>query len=258
MHGSIRESEQYSPRSVRRYEKIFGADFLSSGGGDTTKAICETLDIRSGTRVLDIGSGLGGSAFYMSRAYGAVVTGVDILPQMIDLATERAKERGLSGVTFVHGDILELDLPSAAYDLVYSRDALLYVEDKATLFRKLHRLLAPRGRLFVSDYARGPDPLSDEFIDYVKEAGYYLHELAAYGDIVKAAGLGEVVVVDKTDTFVAVMQREMEAIRGNPQGPEHDGLENADRDYLLKRWESKTRWCKAGDMKWGHFYARRP
>lgn len=258
MHGSIRESEQYSPRSIRRYEKIFGADFLSSGGGDTTKAICDTLDIRGGTRVLDVGSGLGGSAFYMSRAYGAVVTGVDILPQMVDLATERAKARGVSGVTFVHGDILELDMPSAAYDLVYSRDAFLYVEDKATLFRKLYLLLAPRGRLFVSDYARGSDPLSDEFIDYVKEAGYYVHELAAYGDIVKAAGFHDVVVVDKTDTFVAVMQHEMQGIRGNPQGAEPDGLEDVDRDYLLKRWESKTRWCKAGDMKWAHLYARRP
>ena len=258
MHGSIRESEQYSPRSIRRYERIFGADFLSSGGGDTTKAICETLDISSGTRVLDVGSGLGGSAFYMSRAYGAVVTGVDILPRMVDLATQRAKERGLSGVTFVHGDILEVDLPAETYDLVYSRDAFLYIEDKAALFRKLYGLLAPRGRLFVSDYAWGCDPLSDEFTEYVREAGYYLHEPAAYGDIVKAAGFSEVVVVDKTDTFVAVMQREMEAIRGNLQGPEHDGLENADRDYLLERWEKKTRWCKAGDMKWGHFYARRP
>ena len=146
MHGSIRESEQYSAHSVRRYEKIFGADFLSSGGGDTTKAICETLDIRGGTRVLDVGSGLGGSAFYMSRAYGAVVTGVDILPRMVDLATQRAKERGLSGVTFVHGDILELDMPSAAYDLVYSRDAFLYIEDKAALFRKLYGLLRTSSR----------------------------------------------------------------------------------------------------------------
>ena len=258
MHGSIRESQQYSPRSVRRYEKIFGADFLSSGGGDTTKAICETLDIRAGTRVLDVGSGLGGSAFYMSRAYGAVVTGVDILPQMVELATQRARERGVTGVTFVHGDILELDMPAVAYDLVYSRDALLYVEDKPTLFRKLYRLLAPRGRLFVSDYARGPDPLSDDFIDYVKDAGYYLQELAAYGDIVEAAGFLDVVVLDKTEIFVAVMQREMEDIRGSLQEPEYDGLEAGDRDYLLKRWEKKTRWCNAGDMKWGHFYARRP
>ena len=257
MHKSIQGSDQYSPRSVRRYERIFGEDFLSSGGLETTETICEGLDIRAGCRVLDVGSGLGGSAFHMNRAYGAVVTGVDVLPQMVTMSAQRAAEHGVEGVRFIHGDILELDLPAASFDLVYSRDAFLYIQDKLALFQRLHRLLAPQGRLFVSDYARGFGPLSEDFLTYSKDAGYYLEDLDAYGGIVEEAGFQGLQVQDMTATFIAVMQREVAGIRGGAGTP-GDDLDPEDRDYLAARWERKIRWCSDGDMKWGHFHALRP
>jgi len=256
MHKPIQESEQYSPRSIRRYERIFGPDFLSSGGPETTRTICETLDIRPGTRVLDVGSGLGGSAFHMNRVYGAIVTGVDILPQMIALSTERAAAYGTNDVNFVEGDILTLDLPAASFDLVYSRDAFLYIKDKLTLFRKLFQLLGSRGRLFVSDYGRGPDPLSDEFVNYANGAGYSLEEPDIYGSIVKEAGFGNVKAEDMTAAFIAILQREIASVRSGAVESD-DGLDQEDRDYLIERWERKIRWCKAGEMRWIHVIARR-
>jgi len=251
MHKAIQESEQYSPRSIRRYERIFGADFLSSGGIETTTAICKSLNIQSGARVLDVGSGLGGSAFHMRRAYGAVVTGVDTLPQMIAMSTQRAADYGLDDVKFIEGDILELDLPEASFDLAYSRDAFLYIQDKAALFRKLHRLLAPGGRLFVSDYAHGAGPLSKEFTEYAAGAGYYLAEPEAYGAVLTNAGFEDVHAEDATALFIAVLEREMDDIRRETGNPEDD-LDPEDRAYLLERWERKVRWCRDAEMKWVH------
>lgn len=256
MHKSIQDSEQYSPRSIRRYERIFGADFLSSGGGETTTAICASLNIQPGTRVLDVGSGLGGSAFHMCRTYGAIVTGVDTLPQMITLSTQRAANYGLDSVKFVEGDILELDLPEASFDLVYSRDAFLYIEDKLALFSKLHRLLAPGGQLFVSDYGHGSGPLSSEFVDYGNSAGYFLEEPAAYGVILEKAGFRDVRAEDATAAFIAVLEREMADVRRVTGNPEED-LDAEDRDYLLERWERKVRWCQNGEMRWVHLRAQR-
>ena len=256
MHKAIQESDQYSPRSIRRYERIFGADFLSSGGLETTAAICKSLDIAPGTRVLDVGSGLGGSAFHMQRTYGAVVTGVDTLPQMIALSTQRAVERGLDGVRFIEGDILDLDLPEASFDLAYSRDAFLYIEDKLALFRKLHRLLAPGGRLFVSDYGCGSAALSKEFMDYANGAGYFLRDPEAYGAVLTNAGFQEVRAEDATALFVDVLEREMEDIRRDTGDPEVD-LDPEDKAYLLDRWERKVRWCRNGEMKWVHLRGSR-
>jgi len=247
---SLQSSPQYTDNSIHRYERIFGTDFVSSGGLDVTRAICDSLAIAPGMRVLDVGSGLGGSAFHMCRAYGAAVTGVDILPQMVAMARQRAAAYGLPGVTFVEGDILELELPEASFDLVYSRDSLLHIEDKPALFGKLRRLLAPGGRLFISDYATGPGPFSPEFTEYA--AGYYLHTPDAYGELVKAAGFQLVEARDMTASFVAILQREVASIRGAAGS---EGLPQEDCDYLAKRWERKIDWCTRGEMKWVHLRA---
>ena len=256
MSQPVTQSPQYSAHSVHRYEEIFGADFLSSGGLDTTKVICETLGLRSGTRVLDVGCGLGGSAFHMAQVYGAKVTGIDILGQMVEIATHRAKERGIDGVTFVQGDILELELPAAAYDVAYSRDAFLHIEDKADLFRKLHHLVAPGGKLYVTDYARGPDPLGADFEAYAEDTGYDLKQLGEYAAILEEAGFKDVAAKDETGAFVAVLQREIKGVLSDSRAS-CNGLSEDDKAYLSERWERKIRWCEAGHMKWAHLCARR-
>ena len=247
---TVSQSPQYAPSSVHRYEVIFGQDFVSSGGLETTELFCKTLPIQKGTRVLDVGCGLGGSAFYMSRTYGAHVTGVDIQAEMIHGATQRATERGTKHVRFIQGDILEMDLDERAYDLAYSRDAFLHIEDKATLFKRLHSCLAPGGQLFITDYATGPAPLTDEFTNYVADTGYFLSELPEYGSLIEQAGFAEVVVVDESDRLRETLYKEIDKIKTSPAD-----LTQEDIEYLVKRWELKIRCLKRGDMKWGSFRA---
>ncbi len=256
MSTSIQDSQQYSDRSVRRYERIFGADYLSTGGPDTTRDVCARLGLTPGTRVLDVGSGIGGSAFHMAQTYGAVVTGIDVLGQLVDMANRRTAERGIAGVHFVHGDILDYDLPEASFDVAYSRDALLYIADKDALFSRLHSLLAPGGRIFITDYACGSGALSKEFTDYAAEAGYHLCPVASYGATLEAAGFTDVVAEDKSAHFIAVMQQEIDRVRQMPEDPE-TGIDPEDRDYLIARWERKIVWCQNGDMAWGHFSGRK-
>ena len=50
-----------------RYEAIFGRTYVSVGGEETTKDFCSRLCLSPGMKVLDIGCGTGGSAFYMAR-----------------------------------------------------------------------------------------------------------------------------------------------------------------------------------------------
>ena len=47
------------------------------------------LNLKPGQKVLDIGCGSGGSAFFMARHYGVHVTGVDLSSNMISLAKDR-------------------------------------------------------------------------------------------------------------------------------------------------------------------------
>lgn len=246
-------TQQYSSRGVHRYEVVFGKDFVSTGGITTTKAICKTLGLEPGVRVLDIGSGLGGSAFHMAEAYGAQVTGVDLLEDMVGEATRRARERGLDGVQFIHGDIFETNFEPGAFDLVYSRDAILHIEEKTALFRRAYDWLVPGGRLVITDYATGTGELSDRFVEYMHGSNYRLVSLPVYGACIEQAGFEDVQVEDRTEDFMRILDDDMNLMR-----KESTRLEADDRAYLLDRWAMKMEFCRDGEMKWGEFLARRP
>ncbi|MBI2432704.1 MAG: methyltransferase domain-containing protein [Candidatus Hydrogenedentes bacterium] len=235
---------QYSPQSIARYECIFGRDFVSTGGLNTTKSLTAALGLRPGMRVLDVGCGLGGSVFHLAQAYGVEVLGIDVLPQMIDEAARRSRAYGISAVEFVLGDILQVDLPTS-FDLVYSRDAFLHIAQKPALFARLFACLRPGGILFFTDYARGHAQGSRAFEHYRAANSYDLHELDKYATLVRAAGFAEVGVTDRTEGFIAVLRQEMQAIQ-TADIP----LDEADRRYLVERWFHKVEYCQEGDMRW--------
>ena len=69
-----------------RYEKIFGPTYVSTGGQATTTKFCNDMELSEDKKVLDIGCGIGGSAFYMARKYGCLVNGIDLSTNMINIA----------------------------------------------------------------------------------------------------------------------------------------------------------------------------
>ena len=83
------DEQQYSRNGILRYEKIFGQDFVSTGGMDTSREFVKLLNLKTNQKVLDVGCGIGGSAFLMKRDYGAHVRGIDLSNNMIDIANER-------------------------------------------------------------------------------------------------------------------------------------------------------------------------
>jgi phosphoethanolamine N-methyltransferase len=61
------DQNQYSRKGILRYEAIFGRTYVSEGGETTTREFVAQLNLKPGMKVLDIGCGTGGSAFYMAR-----------------------------------------------------------------------------------------------------------------------------------------------------------------------------------------------
>ena len=240
---------QYTDHGITRYEKIFGKDFVSTGGIESTKRLTANLELQPGMQVLDVGCGLGGSAFYLARVFQVKVFGIDLLPQMIAEAQRRAAAYELPDVHFAEQDILQAPLPPETHDLVYSRDAFLHIANKAALFTRLHDTLKPGGALFFTDYARGPYPGSEAFEAYRESNGYDLRELPAYADAVQDAGFAEVQVQDLTGYFIEMLRQEMHTVRNVPADGENP-LTEEDRDYLLDRWQKKIGYCLEGDMRW--------
>lgn len=106
------DQNQYTTHGIKRYERIYGEGFVSSGGLRLVKELCEKLNFKSREKVLDIGSGLGTTAFYMAKTFDVFVTGIDVSSNQINLAMERAnmeqnkKVRFSFGKRINHGELL--------------------------------------------------------------------------------------------------------------------------------------------------------
>lgn len=123
--GFFRETEDY------RFEKL--------------EYLARRVDFAgfSGKRVLDVGCGLGNDTSRFARG-GAIVTGIDISPHAIELATKNFAQRGLGG-TFLVMDGEQLDFPDESFDLVYCHTVLHFTPDPAQMVREIQRVLRPDG-----------------------------------------------------------------------------------------------------------------
>ena len=98
------------------------------------------LNLKPGMRVLDIGCGIGGSAFYMARNFGAEVLGIDLSNNMLDIANERKmemEENVRNSVSFRYLDATTAVFPANSFDVVYSRDAIMHILDKEPLYERI-------------------------------------------------------------------------------------------------------------------------
>lgn len=248
-------SSQYDLRGILRYERIFGEGFVSPGGIETTRRLCSLLWLAPEMRVLDVGSGLGGAALLMAREHGARVTGVDLSPEMVQIAALRVSELS-ARVRFLREDVREASFEPASFDVVWSRDSLLHVSDKQALFARLAGWLKPGGKLLITDYARGA-ACSEELEEYVRSSGYHLTTLEAYGRLLEEAGFAGVRVEDRTGEFTSILRREMDGLLAERAAFLRD-FSASDLDYLMDRWEKKLRMCVSGGLAWGLFTSDGP
>jgi SAM-dependent methyltransferase len=109
----------------------------------------ERAAIRPGERVLDVGCGCGTTTLELARRVGreGSVVGIDVSTPMLERALESARATEVANVAFWNADAQTHALPSAAFDLVYSRFGVMFFVDPAHAFTNLGRALRPGGRV---------------------------------------------------------------------------------------------------------------
>ena len=237
--GAQLDATQYQAAAIARYEAVYGEHFVSPGGAASARACIARLGLKPGMRVLDVGCGLGGSAFLMAREHGVSVHGIDVSANMLSSAAQRLRAQGLAAqVSLAQADVLTLPA-RPEYDVIYSRDVFLHIHDKPRLLAVLRGLLVPGGLLFFTDYGRGEEQPSAEFAAYIAQRRYDLRTAGEYRALLERAGFVQVVAEDHTAEFLVLLQSELA----------HIAEDEAHAD-LRRSWLDKITRARRGEQAW--------
>ncbi|WP_050513847.1 arsenite methyltransferase [Streptomyces griseus] len=156
-------------------------------------------DLHEGDRVMDLGSGGGIDVLLSARRVGPTgkAYGLDMTEEMLALALANQKKAGATNVEFLKGTIEAIPLPANTIDVVISNCVINLSTDKPAVFAEMFRVLAPGGRIGISDVVAddqlGPDQRAERG-DYVGCIAGAL-SFTEYGEGLAAAGFTDIEVI---------------------------------------------------------------
>lgn len=132
-----------------------GAIEQALGVGNPVRA----AGLRAGEVVLDLGCGGGIDTILAAFAVapGGRAIGLDMLPEMLEVAARNAGEAGVTNVQWLRGDMEAIPLPEASVDVIISNGVVNLSPRKSRVFAEMYRILRPGGRFAVADIVLDDD-----------------------------------------------------------------------------------------------------
>lgn len=145
-------AEEYSPEYCSLLEIAYGQGMMSEGGGVGIEHMFDQTPLQNKV-ALDIGSGMGGVAFYLAEKYSMHITGLEINSWMVEESKRRTPDYLKNKVKFLLiTNNSQRAFSDEHFDIIYSKGVLTHLESKIELFKECHRLLKPDGQLVITDW----------------------------------------------------------------------------------------------------------
>jgi ubiquinone/menaquinone biosynthesis C-methylase UbiE len=260
--GGLSEPGEYDDSMLMLLQIIWGDGFLSPGGSEEIARLLEDSSI-AGCKVLDIGCGLGAIDELLVREHGASsVIGVDIDPQLVERMQARMARAGLSDrIEGRRVDGGPLPFEAASFDVVFSKDSLVQIPDKAAIFAEILRVLRPAGRFIASDWLRGGSgAYSPEMMEFFRLEGiaYNMASPEESAAALRAAGFRDVQLRDRHDWYLPLAQRELKSMEGMLGPLIVSRIGEARARYFVDDWRQMVLVLERGELRPGHLKAVKP
>jgi ubiquinone/menaquinone biosynthesis C-methylase UbiE len=112
--------------------------------------LCEALDLRPGSKVLDVAAGNGNVTLAAARRW-CDITSTDYVPALLERARERAAAEHFT-VDFREADAEALPFPDASFDVVVSTFGVMFTPDQDKAAAELLRVCKPRGKIGLANW----------------------------------------------------------------------------------------------------------
>ena len=204
-----RDLDRLSPEDV----SVFDQDHY--GGIEATDLLVQRLNIKEGSYVLDICSGMGGTSRYLAYRHGCRVMGVDLHKPRSDSAIALTKRVGLDDkVSFVCGDAANLEFEDDTFDAALSQEAFLHIPDKKALLDGCRRVIRPGGRLGFTDWIiRGKltKAVQASLRDIIAAVGLVASD--NYIALLEASGFSQVQFEDLSEWWQGILRSRLEMFK---------------------------------------------
>lgn len=196
-------------RAALRPADLAPVDEFHIRGRAATLEIIEALDVTANSRVLDLGSGLGGPARTVAEETGCTVTGVDLTSEFCEVATALSQWTGMSDRTSFHvGDATATGFPDGAFDAALTVHVAMNIADKPALYAEAFRVLRPGGRFVIYDVLQGEGgPVRFPVPWAADPSTSFLASPERMRELLPAAGFEVVSEVDSSDESLAWFQQ---------------------------------------------------
>lgn len=134
------------------------------------RRIIETINVKPGMVVADVGSGTGFLTALLAKEVGSTgrVYAVDIVPEFLELIRTRARERGLTNIKTVLCTEDSVELPPGSIELALLCDVYHHLEYPKSTMGSIHKALKPGGELVVIDFKRIPGKSREWVLNHVR------------------------------------------------------------------------------------------
>jgi ubiquinone/menaquinone biosynthesis C-methylase UbiE len=193
-------------------EDLFSFDEFHAGGRDSTRELARLAAIAGGSRVLDLGCGIGGPARTLAAEFGCQVTGIDLTEGYCKAARMLSATLDMGDqVSFQCANALDLPFAAASFDVVWSQNAWMNIDDKARFVREVVRVLRPGGVFALEAILAGS--VADVHLPVLWAESPALNFLVTEAQakvLLSGAGLKERVWQDTTQRSIALQRKRQE------------------------------------------------
>jgi sarcosine/dimethylglycine N-methyltransferase len=211
------------------------------------------------TRILDIGSGYGGSMRHLAAEHGCHCVALNLSEVENERARVMNREQGVADlVEVIDGSFEKLDFADASFDIVWSQDAILHSGRRAQVLAEVTRVLKPGGRFVMTDPMQADDCPAG-VLDPIL-ARIHLESLGSPGFYCRTAtelGLEDLGYEDRREQLTRHYSRVLEELE--TQAASLAGKVSA--DYIARMKTGLRHWIdggRNGHLAWGIFLFRKP